>query len=214
MLFICACGNKENVNKQEEINIPVPENNLSEIKIGEQTWAAKNLDIAVFNNGDSIPQVKTDLEWEQYGREKKPAWCYLNNNPENGKKYGRLYNWYAVNDPRGIAPEGWHIPAEAEWTKLTEVSGGENEAGAKMKATGGWYKNGNGNNLRGFSALPGGSRKSTGEFESAGLNANWWSASEGSKDNAWARSINFGYGSLNRDYHYKRYGFSVRCLKN
>jgi uncharacterized protein (TIGR02145 family) len=106
------------------------------VTIGTQVWMTKNLDVDKFRNGDPIPQAKTDEEWKLAGINKQPAWCYNNNDPANGAKYGKLYNWYAVNDSRGLAPEGYHIPSEAEWTQLTDFLA--SEAGKKMKSTSGW----------------------------------------------------------------------------
>ena len=104
------------------------------VQIGTQVWMTKNLDVSTFRNGDPIPEAKTDEEWEKAGENKQPAWCYYNNDPGNGEKYGKLYNWYAVNDSRGLAPVGYHIPSDAEWTILTDFLGGEDAAGNKMKS--------------------------------------------------------------------------------
>ena len=109
-----------------------------EIKIGAQTWTTKNLDVSKFRNGEAIPLAKTNAEWALAGQNQQPAWCYYENKGENGIKYGKLYNWYAVNDPRGLAPSGYHIPTDAEWTILTDYLGGDSIAGAKMKSTSGW----------------------------------------------------------------------------
>ena len=132
------------------------------ITIGTQVWMTKNLDVATFRNGDPIPQAKTDEEWEKAGENQQPAWCYYDNDPANGAKYGKLYNWYAVNDSRGLAPVGYHIPSDAEWTILTDFLGGEKVAGTKMKSTDFWAdyegNSGNGTNESGFSGLPGGYR--------------------------------------------------------
>jgi uncharacterized protein (TIGR02145 family) len=100
--------------------------------IGNQSWMAENLNTSKFRNGDPIPEAKTDEEWIKAAENKQPAWCYLDNNPENSK-YGRLYNWYAVNDPRGLAPNGWHIPSEYEWEQLSRKTGGSS---SKLKANG------------------------------------------------------------------------------
>ena len=81
-------------------------------------WMPKNLTTSTFRNGDSIPEVKVDKEWFEAAKEGRPAWCYYNNDPANGKTYGKLYNWYAVNDARGLAPKGWHIPTDREWQIL------------------------------------------------------------------------------------------------
>jgi uncharacterized protein (TIGR02145 family) len=82
----------------------------NEVQIGTQIWMTKNLDVSKFRNGDPIPEAKTDEEWVKAGENKQPAWCYYENNPANGAKYGKLYNWYAVSDARGLAPVGYHIP--------------------------------------------------------------------------------------------------------
>jgi uncharacterized protein (TIGR02145 family) len=102
------------------------------VTIGTQVWMTKNLDVSTFRNGDPIPEAKTDEEWKKAGENKQPAWCYYDNDPANGAKYGKLYNWYAVNDSRGLAPVGYHIPSDAEWTKLEVFLGAD--AGNKMKS--------------------------------------------------------------------------------
>ena len=106
------------------------------VTIGAQVWMTKNLDVATFRNGDPIPQAKTNEEWEKAGENKQPAWCYYDNDPANAAKYGKLYNWYAVIDSRGLAPVGYHIPTDAEWTKLEDFLG--SDAGTKMKSKSGW----------------------------------------------------------------------------
>ena len=108
------------------------------VTIGTQVWTTKNLDVATFRNGDAIPQAKTDEEWKAAGDKKQPAWCYYENKTANGTKYGKLYNWYAVVDYRGLAPAGWHVPTDEEWTILSTFLGGEDVAGKKMKSTSGW----------------------------------------------------------------------------
>jgi len=101
--------------------------------IGTQVWATKNLDVSTFRNGDPIPQAKSDAEWVAAGENYQPAWCYYDNDPKNGTKYGKLYNWFAVRDARGLAPAGWHVPTDEEWTELSTFLGGEDVAGEKMK---------------------------------------------------------------------------------
>lgn len=112
--------------------------NAQTVTIGTQVWATKNLNVTTFRNGDPIPQAKTDAEWKAAGENKQPAWCYYDNNAANGAKYGILYNWYAVNDPRGLAPEGFHIPTDSEWDTLVSFLGGEDVARKKMKSAIGW----------------------------------------------------------------------------
>jgi len=107
-----------------------------DVTIGTQTWTTKNLDVSKFRNGEAIPLAKTNAEWKSAGENQQPAWCYYENKGENGTTYGKLYNWYAVNDPRGLAPKGYHIPSDDEWTILTQNLGAE--AGTKMKSRSGW----------------------------------------------------------------------------
>jgi uncharacterized protein (TIGR02145 family) len=131
---------------------------FSTVTIGNQTWASKNLDVSKFRNGDAIPLAKTDEEWSVAGNKGQAAWCYYDNDPANGIKYGKLYNWYAVNDVRGLAPKGFHIPSFDEWTILTDYLGGK-EAITKMRSNFGWKNNLNGTNSSGFAGFPGGLRR-------------------------------------------------------
>ncbi len=108
------------------------------VTIGNQLWMTKNLDVSTFRNGDPIPEAKTRQEWEKAGENKQPAWCYYNNDPNNGAKYGKLYNWHAVSDLRGLAPIGYHIPTHKEWDLLTDYLGGLIYSGTKMKSKNGW----------------------------------------------------------------------------
>jgi len=188
--------------------------NFKSVKIGNQVWMSENLNVERFRNGDLIPEAKTAEEWIAAANAKRPAWCYYDNNPKNGNKYGKLYNWYAVNDRRGLAPAGWHVPTDYEWTILSTFLGGENLAGNKMKSTSGWNDNGNGNNSNGFSALPGGFRSSNGDFHNVGNWGSWWSASESNGSYAWNRLLNYVHSSLVRSSDYEDDGFSVRCVKD
>jgi len=88
----------------------------NEVTIGNQVWMSQNLNVDKFRNGDPIPHAETREEWEKAGENRHPAWCYYDNDSANADKYGKLYNWYAVNDPRGLAPEGWKIPSHEDWT--------------------------------------------------------------------------------------------------
>ena len=187
-----------------------------DVTIGTQTWTSKNLDVSKFRNGEAIPFAKTDAEWNSAGENMKPAWCYYENKTANGRKYGKLYNWYAVNDARGLAPKGYHIPTDAEWKWkiLTDYLGGESVAGTKMKSSSGWKNNGNGTNTSGFAGLPGGFRNYNGSFFYIGASGYWWSSSESSTDSAWYRTLSSYYGSVFSYSNYKRIGLSVRCLRD
>ena len=189
-------------------------NKFNEVKIGNQIWMVENLNVSKFRNGDPIPEAKTPEEWESAGENKQAAWCYYDNNPANGAKYGKLYNWYAVNDPRGLAPKSFHIPNDMEWTNLINNLGGESVAGKKMKSTNGWKENGNGTNESGFNALPGGYRYYNGTFNSIGFYGFWWSSTEYYTDFAWNRYLYYTIGYVFRNYYNKDYGLSVRCLRD
>lgn len=182
------------------------------IVIGTQTWAEANLNVSTFRNGDSIPRARTNDEWKAAGESGKPAWCYYNNDPKNGPRYGKLYNWYAVNDPRGLAPAGWSVPEEADWGKLIYYLGGPGVAGDKMKSISGWNEDYNGHNQSGFNGLPGGYRDDIGSFYKIGNVATWWSSTE-SKAN---KAIDFYLSrtsSADRSISPKQLGESVRCIR-
>jgi uncharacterized protein (TIGR02145 family) len=189
------------------------ENKIEEIEIGDQVWMKFNLNISSFRNGEPIKEAKTDEEWEEAGRNKQPAWCYYNNDPANGKKYGKLYNWFAVNDSRGLAPEGWHIPNNKEWTRLMNRFGGESDAGIKLKSTYGWIGNGNGDNESGFTGLPAGYRLD-GTLHDVGYIGTWWSSSENDSTSAGARLLTCHNGFATTYHCDKEDGNSVRCLKD
>lgn len=182
--------------------------NAEAVRIGTQVWKKKDLATIYYRNGDRIPYVKDADKWSKLTT---GAWCWYNNDP----RYGKLYNWFAVNDPRGLAPEGWHVPSEIEWTKLTKFLGGYIVAGGKMKETGSinWKDpNADATNSSGFTALPGGSRYYLGEFFDAGGYGYWWSSTEAAPNAAWYRYLTYFYGAISGTTEYKLNGFSVRCL--
>lgn len=185
-----------------------------EVTIGKQVWMTENLNVVTFRNGDPVPEVKSLEDWLQAGKEKKPAWCYYDNDSINGVKYGKLYNWYAVNDPRGLAPEGWRISSYQDWNQLESYLG--DQARIKLKSSDGWTDNGNGTNKSGFSARPSGMRNHYGKFDGIGSEANWWTTSK-SNDNRVALSRHHYSGNNQKrtnDYSIKSVGMSIRCLKD
>jgi uncharacterized protein (TIGR02145 family) len=147
----------------------------SEVTIGEQTWMNKNLDVTTFRNGDPIQEVTTYEEWIKLGEKGIPTWCYYENDSDYGEKYGKLYNWHAVKDPRGLAPKGWHVPSKSEWETLISFLGGKDIAGKKLKAKGEWGRIDIGSNESGFSALPNGVRFNM--FSKLGYYGVFWSTS-------------------------------------
>ena len=152
------------------------------VKIGSQIWLGENLNIATFRNGDKIPEAKTAEEWQKANDNKQPAWCYYNNDPKNGEKYGKLYNGYAVNDKRGLAPEGWRIPTDWDWELLEAELGGYMVAGNKMMKTTGEADLHKGTNISGFDALPAGYRVNL--FERVKEQASYWAKKTSREFNA------------------------------
>ena len=195
--------------------IRVAINEIETVKIGEQDWTIKNLNVSKYRNGDIIPEVKDPKEWVKLTT---GAWCYYDNDPENGVIYGKLYNWYAVNDARGLAPEGYHLPNDAEWDILVNYLGSHYYAGGKMKEEGftHWNPPNEGTtNSSGFTSLPAGCRVgSFGYFLGIGDTAHFWSSSERELSNAGVCTMNHYLGDTNSDSRNKNYGVSVRCLRD
>jgi uncharacterized protein (TIGR02145 family) len=194
-----------------------------------QVWMLSNLDVDHYRNGDPIPQVTDPDEWSKLTT---GAWCYYNNDPENDKIYGKLYNWYAVNDPRGLAPVGWHIPSLEEWRQLELILGmsrdevglitmvrGSNE-GSKLAGNfdlweDGDLRNNNKFGRSGFNALPGGGRNDyDGLFSNIGSSCVFWSSSERDSTKAFFRALNFKSSNIFASYNDKKFGVSVRCIKD
>jgi uncharacterized protein (TIGR02145 family) len=180
------------------------------ITIGSQIWMTKNLNEDKFRNGDHIHQATSMEEWMSAAENKQPAWCYFDNDTANGAKFGKLYNWHAVNDPRGLAPKGYHIPSGEEFIKLNEYLG--EDAGAKLKSTIGWVVNGT--NSSGFNGMPGGERGFDGGFKSFGEWGRWWSSTPNFTASLEAGTY-FGIAqALSSPPNFKDRGLSVRCLKD
>ena len=246
------------------------------VTIGTQVWMTKNLDVSTFRNGEIIPEAKTTDEWQAANTNHTPAWCYYDNDPKNGEIYGKLYNCYAVDDSRGLAPAGWHVPTVEEWKvmydnigsiKKMQMSPVYGPTKIKYYEEGGYFDENwvacsncknwnseyrkkvpchvckdergrlvqgkyipktrtkyeekgeslgwNGDNSSGFSALPGGERGSSANFQYIGKNAEWWSAS------FWNGTTAFSYYWLLSDEYSqsdwlgnKENGRSVRCVKD
>lgn len=187
------------------------------VKHGTQVWCASNLNVSHFRNGEPIPEAKTPEEWKNAGTGRKPAWCYYNNDPENGKKYGKLYNWYAIKDPRGLVPKGWHVPLNADWIKLVKNLTGTDIAGKKLKSATAW-KSGQGTDLIHFGALPAGYCDAEGKFVSLGTICKWWTNSvptEVQKSNLiFSVEIKDNSPELRYLQVNKESGLSIRIVKN
>ena len=200
------------------------------VLIGDQCWFAENLRSENYENGDAIPANLSDSEWQNttsgavavYGED---AGCQ-NSSPDidacdpaqSLEEYGRLYNWYAVDDARGLCPSGWHVPTNGEWTVMTDHLGGVSGAPIQMQTTYGWYNGANGTNSSGFSALPGGQRNFgeylNSDFINSGLEGNWWSASPHNNGLARARLLYFDLVYLLNFVSDKREDLSIRCIKD
>jgi uncharacterized protein (TIGR02145 family) len=183
------------------------------VRIGDQYWMSQNLNVSTFRNGDPIMEAKTNEEWISAADKKQPAWCYYDNLQKNGTKYGKLYNWYAVTDPRGLAPKGWRMPSMKDWDSLFVAVGGEDEAGFKMKNENGWEASGNGSNETGFSAMAGGFRDQSGVFFYPGISGYWWTTTEQNQYNGLCLYVNYYFNNFYRYYMNKKCGLSVRCIK-
>jgi uncharacterized protein (TIGR02145 family) len=184
------------------------------IVINGQEWMQQNLAVTKYRNGDPIPTGLDNTTWQNTTA---GAYAIYNNDAANNTIYGKLYNWYAVNDSRGLCPTGWHVPSDGEWTTLETSLGGSSVAGGNMKSTTGWNAPNTGaTNESGFSGLPGGDRRTSGAYSDIGNYGYWWSSTEFDSVYVWARrldcftSVLVRYG-INDG---KRYGFSVRCVRD
>ncbi len=187
-------------------------NNYTSIIINGQEWMQQNLVVTKYKNGDPILTGLSDDNWQSTS---SGAYAIYNNVAANNTLYGKMYNWYAVNDSRGLCPTGWHVPSDAEWTTLETNLGGSSLAGGKMKFTTGWNSsNSVASNSSGFSALPGGYRASDGTYNSMGIFGYWWSRTEDGSGYAWFRLLIYGNSSVGRYGNDERYGFSIRCVRD
>ena len=192
------------------------------VLIGEQCWFAENLRSENYENGDAIPSNLSNSQWSSttsgavtvYGEGSEENCTGSCNEAWSLNEYGRLYNWYAVDDARGLCPSDWHVSTDEEWTVMTNIFGGIIVAGDQLKTTYGWNNGGNGTNSSGFSALPGGVRDSApGNFAWSGFDGAWWSPSPSGTD-TWGRYLGNGNGNVYRNDFPSRRGFSVRCVRD
>jgi uncharacterized protein (TIGR02145 family) len=198
------------------------------VHIAKQIWMSKNLNVSTFRNGDTIIQAESKDDWLKAAKDSTPAWCYYNNDSIKGNIFGKLYNWYAVNDKRGLAPNGWRIPDEKDFNDLVVILGKnyESQLASKQYWIGNW-----GNNNSGFNSLPGGIRSKIG-FGSLNTSTFYWTLNSFNKEKANAFSINAGASGIVFYYDEKENkgsyisiktpgivtlpkldGLSVRCIK-
>jgi trimeric autotransporter adhesin len=194
------------------------------VTIGTQVWLAENLKTTRYNDGTSIPNITDNTAWVALTT---GAYSDYSNIPANSTTYGRLYNWYVVdnntatkvasNGGKNVCPTGWHVPSDAEWTTLTTYLGGESVAGGKLKETGitHWASPNTGaTNETGFTAFPGGYRFNDGAYTLVGSDGLWWSSTDYSTTLAWFRYMSYNNAYVSRDFSSERSGFSVRCVRD
>jgi uncharacterized protein (TIGR02145 family) len=216
---------------------------INTVSIGRQVWMEQNLDVSRYRNGDPIRHAATNQEWLDAGANGEGAWSYYKNDAASNAKYGRLYNWYAVHDSRGLAPSGWHIPTTQEFTKLSTALGGVYVAGGKMKSTlpSLWLSpnfvagkssqstectpsgnvissvcrpNFTADNSSRFSGMPAGMRGTDGGFFFMGENAFFWSSTESTRTISWYGALSYHLPTFVQGTEHNIDGMSVRCIKN
>lgn len=183
------------------------------ILIGNDEWMTENLSVKKFNNGDPIPEAKTEAEWLKAGQDKSPAWCLQNNDPANEKSYGILYNYYTVTDARGILPEGFHLATDIEWNNLINACGGADKAALKLKDPAFW----GGKSTEagsGFNARPGGVRIFDGGFSNVNRAVYFWTSTEESVLTHFYYRMQSDNDKVDRNYGFINYGMYLRCVKN
>lgn len=246
-VFFSSCSSTEEEPQKSQFNAKLTYGTVTDVDgnvyktivIGTQTWMAENLRTSKFRDGSLITNVTDTAVWRTT---KAGAWCDFNNDVSNGVKYGKLYNWYAVADVRKIAPEGWHVPTDAEWTKLqtfianitdslSKKSVSVNDSLVKMSyakalssqsywiacpTLGAVGCNPLLNNLSGFSALPGGNRYLNGSFNLMGSDGFWWSSTATPVTAVVAkyRNLSYSFNGIFSNTDSKQNGYSVRCVKD
>lgn len=175
--------------------------NVGAVGSCDQNWARFYLTTTDFWTGDPIPEAKTDEEWIRAATDKQPAWCYYNNDPTIGVFHGKLYNAFAMIDPRGITPEGYRTATDADWVRLASLMGGRDTAGFEMK------------NKKSFGAFMGGYRNYEGKFYGLGVNGYWWSTTVIFGDVMWNVVLNHKNNVVFRNYSNQMDGLYIRCLK-
>lgn len=231
LIILCSCGenspaNESDSSKQDEPVVPIEEHDIisaEEVEIGQQIWMTHNLSASSFQNGDKLLETKTADEWHDAYLSSTPAYCSVDFDPANDERYGKLYNYHAVQDPRGIAPTGWHVPSMEEWYALIDFNGGSESAIERLGSEFDWNdKDMKRTNASGFTALPAGQIVSTGELNAKGDVALFWSSTK-FKEHDYTYSPNrtmitmsytvdggWGYGSANA----LGCGYSIRCIKD
>lgn len=186
------------------------------ITIGNQQWLLENLKTTHYNNGDLIGT--TDPINKDISQEVTPKyqWAYAGDEG-NVAIYGRLYTFDVIEDSRGIAPVGWRVASDEDWTYLASYLGGESVAGGKLKDvefTHWLTPNTGASNVSGFTAIPGGARRLSGEFYGMGKYGYWWTSTRERSDYGWYTYLRYDTENIERGYSGKIYGNSIRCVRD
>ena len=223
-----TCENNPNINftsigtpigKFGECIKDIDGNTYKTVTIGTQTWMAENLKTSKYNDGSIIYQIKNIEDWDPIWNTDSAAWVYYNHDESYNVKYGKLYNWYSINQStngyKNICPNGWHIPSDYEWNILIETLGGISIAGGKMKELGeeSWNSiDEETTNTSLFTGLAGGAAE--GDMSDFGYSGYWWSSTEDNKDCGWSRELNYNKNYIKRPCAEKKACLSVRCVKD
>jgi uncharacterized protein (TIGR02145 family) len=214
---ITTSANEKNCRYGHSFQSLIRTETIKTVTIGAQVWTTENLSVDKFRNGEIIPEAKNAEDWTNLGLAEKPCWCYYNFDTANGTKYGKLYNWFAVNDKRGLAPLGFHVPTQQEWLTLSGFIGAPEMAGGKLKSKEGWGPadgDKNGDDAYGFRALPGGYFSRSGYGQDINDRGMWWSATSDGGISGYAFWIYGSFPDLMTDIIETANGLSVRCVKN
>lgn len=215
---------KNEVTEEEDTEnnetVEIPDVDYKEVEINGQVWMAENLDVHYFKNGDVIPESKSLEEFKEATDNQKPTWIYYNNDPENGEKYGKLYNFYAVTDERGLAPEGWRIPLDKDFQQLIETFEYRYKAQNHLRSEDGWadMENDDDTNSSGFNGLPAGAlhgwMDNTRKFGGEGEFAGWWSGDLEFNPKNMTTNLGLYIGEMPvTTDSAEDMGLSVRCIK-
>ncbi len=224
LFLICSCSCDKGKSEPQPIvctrHVAVTDvsgNVYTSIVIGTQEWLVENLKVTEYRDGTQIPNVTSSVGWRALTQ---GSWANYNNDPGLDAVYGKLYNWYAVSDSRGLTPTGWHVPSDVEWTTLIDYLGGPSVAGGKLKEFGlsHWLTDNNGTitDTRCFNALPGGSRQddANATFENVSSSGYWWTTEDLGAPGATYVILSHNTPQAQLDVANKTVGFSVRCLKD
>jgi len=212
IVLLNSCNKESNKNDTPISVSDVDGNVYNTLTIGTQVWMRQNLKTTHYQNGDSIIEIIDNAQWLN---DKKGAFCNYNNDIENVDTFGHLYNWYAVNNPNGLCPSGWHIPSDSEWNILVNYLGGQSIAGGATKEISIWdMPNTDATNSSELTVIPAGGRYENGIYSGLYQYAAFWSSTEYDSTDSWYDNMNFNNAQVYRYFYPKSAGYSCRCIFN